>query len=157
MFEQISAFFNIDMIYLWLNIGVLPFWFTLVFFPNSKVCNVFVCSIFPIFVLTAIYVYLVYFVIISGYDFLDNFKLYLSLDSLNQLFMDKGFTIIFWTHFLAINLFCGSWIVSDSRKLSISKFITFFPLLITYFTGPFGIFVYWLVRIFYAKKITIYD
>ena len=157
MTEQISTFFTIDMIYLWLNIGIIPFWFILIFFPNSKVCGAFVASIFPIFVLSAIYLYLVYYFFISGYNFFDNFNLYLGLDTLNELFNEKGFLIIFWTHFLAINLFCGSWIVKDSRKLSMSKVLVFIPLIITYFTGPFGIFVYWLIRIFYAKRITLYD
>ena len=157
MTEQISIFFTIDMIYLWLNIGIIPFWFILIFFPNSKVCGAFVSSIFPIFVLSTIYLYLVYYFFISGYNFFDNFNLYLGLDTLNELFNEKGFLIIFWTHFLAINLFCGSWIVNDSRKFSMSKILIFFPLFITYFIGPFGIFVYWLIRIFYAKRVTLYD
>ena len=157
MIEQISNLFTIHTIYLWLNIGIIPFWFILIFFPNSKVCNIFVSSIFPIFVLSAIYLYLIYYFFISGYNFLDNFNLYLSLDSLSELFNDKGFLIIFWTHFLAINLFCGSWIVNDSKKLSINKIIVFFPLVITYFIGPFGIFIYWFIRIFFAKRMSLYD
>ena len=157
MIEQISNLFTIHTIYLWLNIGIIPFWFILIFFPNSKVCNIFVGSIFPIFVLSAIYLYLIYYFFISGYNFLDNFNLYLSLDSLSELFNDKGFLIIFWTHFLAINLFCGSWIVNDSKKLSINKIIVFFPLVVTYFIGPFGIFIYWFIRIFFAKRISLYD
>ena len=101
--------------------------------------------------------YLVYFFYVTGYDFGQNFSLYLSLDSLNQLFNEKAFLIIFWTHFIAINLFCGSWIVSDSRKFSMSKVLVFFPLVITYFVGPLGVFIYWLIRIFFAKKISLYD
>tara|TARA_B100001741_G_scaffold162990_1_gene134752 strand:+ start:45 stop:518 length:474 start_codon:yes stop_codon:yes gene_type:complete len=157
MAEQISSFFTIDMIYLWLNIGIIPFWFVLIFFPNSKICSFFVSSIFPIFILSLIYLYLVYFFYVTGYDFGQNFSLYLSLDSLNQLFNEKAFLIIFWTHFIAINLFCGSWIVSDSRKFSMSKILVFFPLVITYFIGPLGVFIYWLIRIFFAKKISLYD
>ena len=157
MTEQISTFFTIDMIFLWLNIGVIPFWFTLIFFPNSKVCSVFVSSVFPIFILSIIYLYLIYYYFISGYDFVQNFSLYLGLDSLGELFSERVFLIIFWTHFLSINLFCGSWIVSDSRKFSISKFLVFIPLVITYFTGPLGILIYWLIRIFYAKRISLYD
>ena len=157
MVEQISSFFTIDMIYLWLNIGIIPFWFVLIFFPNSKICSVFVSSIFPIFILSLIYLYLVYFFYVAGYNFGQNFSLYLSLDSLNELFNEKAFLIIFWTHFIAINLFCGSWIVSDSRKFSISKILVFFPLVITYFVGPLGVFIYWLIRIFFAKKISLYD
>ena len=157
MTEQISTFFTIDMIFLWLNIGVIPFWFILMFFPNSKVCGVFVSSVFPIFILSIIYLYLIYYYFIAGYDFVQNFSLYLGLDYLGELFSERAFLIIFWTHFLAINLFCGSWIVSDSRKFSISKILIFIPLIITYFTGPLGVFIYWLIRIFYAKRISLYD
>ena len=157
MAEQISTFFTTDMIYLWLNIGVIPFWFILMFFPSSKVCGVFVSSVFPIFILSIIYLYLVYYYFISGYDFVQNFSLYLGLDYLGELFSERAFLIIFWTHFLAINLFCGSWIVSDSRKFSMSKILVFIPLVITYFTGPLGILIYWLIRIFYAKRISLYD
>ena len=103
MIEQISAFFTIEMIYMWLNIGVLPFWFILIFFPSSRICNFFVSSIFPFIVLSAIYSYLFYDFFISGYNFLDNFKLYLGLDNLRELFVDSSFLIIFWTHFKEIN------------------------------------------------------
>ena len=157
MIEQISSFFTIDTIYLWLNFGVIPFWFILIFFPNSKICAVFVSSVFPIFTLSIIYIYLVYYFFISGYDFDQNFSLYLGLDNLSELFSERAFLIIFWTHFITINLFCGSWIVSDSRKFSISKILVSIPLIITYFTGPLGIFIYWLIRIFYAKRISLYD
>ena len=157
MAEQISTFFTTDMIYLWLNIGVIPFWFILMFFPSSKVCGVFVSSVFPIFILSIIYLYLIYYYFIAGYDFVQNFSLYLGLDYLGELFSERAFLIIFWTHFLAINLFCGSWIVSDSRKFSMSKILIFIPLVITYFTGPLGILIYWLIRIFYAKRISLYD
>ena len=74
MTEQISTFFTIDMIFLWLNIGVIPFWFILMFFPNSKVCGAFVSSIFPIFTLSVIYLYLVYYFFITGYNFTQNFS-----------------------------------------------------------------------------------
>ena len=157
MIEQISVFFTIEMIYLWLNLGVLPFWFILIFFPQSKICNFFVTSIFPFFILSAIYIYLIYYFIVSGYDFLSNFNLYLGLEELRSLLVDTSFLIIFWIHFIAINLFCGSWIVRDSQKFMMSKILIFFPLIITYFIGPVGIFVYWLIRIFFAKKISLYD
>ena len=157
MFEQIFTFFTIEMIYLWINIGVIPFWLVLIFFPNSKICSVFVSSIFPIFLLSSVYLYLIYYFIVSDYNYLNNFNLYLGLESLKELFNETGFLILFWIHFITINLFCGSWIVNDSRKLSMSKFLVFMPLIITYFTGPLGIFVYWILRIFFAKRISLYD
>ena len=157
MIEQIYTFFTIDMIYLWLNIGVIPFWIILLFFPQSKISSFFVSSIFPYFLFGAIYIYLLYYVFIQDYDFLNNFNLYLGIDELSDLFSNSSYLILFWVHFLAINLFCGSWIVKDSQKLNISKIIVFFPLLFTYFIGPVGIFIYWIIRIFFAKRVSLYD
>ena len=50
------------------------------------------------------------------------------------------------------NFSTGAWL-----KLAINKIVIIFPLLITYLIGPLGIFVYWLVRIFHAKSINLYD
>ena len=33
-----------------------------------------------------------------------------------------------------------------------NKIVIIFPLLIIYLIGPIGIFIYWLIRIFYAKS-----
>ena len=157
MIEQVASFFNIEMIYLWLNFGVIPFWFVLIFFPNSKVSGLFVTSIFPILILSSVYIYLLYSFFISGYDFNNNFILYFGLYDLAELFENDEFLILFWLHFLAINLFCGSWIVRDSQKFFVSKYLVFIPLIFTYFIGPFGIFIYWVLRIFYAKRISLID
>ena len=157
MLEQISTYFTFEMVYLWLNIGVIPFWLVLIFFPNSKLGSIFVSSIFPIFILRGTYIFVIYKSFLGSYDFVENFNLYLGIDNLSDLFSNKEFLIIFWIHFLAINLFCGSWISRDGSRLAISKYLTFFPLIVTYFIGPLGIFIYWVIRIFYAKKISLYD
>ena len=157
MIEQIYTYFTIEMIYLWLNIAIIPFWFVLVFFPQSKICKIFTISIFPILIFSMIYCYVIYLIFQTGYDFLNNFKLYLGIKELLNLFSDSSFLILFWIHFLAINLFCGGWIVNDYQKFGISKILIFFPLIITYFVGPLGISIYWIIRIFYAKKINLYD
>ena len=148
MIEQIYTYFTIEMIYLWVNLGVLPFWLILFFFPQSKICKIFTTSIFPIFIFSLIYLYLIYLIFRYDYDFLNNFRLYLGMKELSNLFSDNSFLILFWIHFLAINLFCGAWIVNDYQKYNISKILMFFPILITYFIGPLGIFVYWIIRIF---------
>ena len=145
------------MIYLWLNFGVLPFWIILIFFPQSNLCRYFVTSIFPYLIFSSVYVFLIIEFYKDNYNFVDNFNLYLGLDSLNNLFDNNYFLITFWVHFLAINLFCGSWIVKDSLKLTMPKFLVFFPLIVTYFIGPLGIFIYWFIRIFFAKRISIFD
>ena len=157
MIEQIYIYFSIETIYLWLNIGVLPFWFLLIFLPKTKFCKIFVTSIFPLLILSIIDLYLIFEIYKSGFNLFDGFNLYLGLDELSNIFSDKNYIILFWIHFLAINLFCGSWIARDSQKFNIPKFLTFIPLVLTYFIGPLGIFVYWLIRIFFSKKIDLYD
>ena len=157
MIEQIYIYFSIEVIYLWLNIGMLPFWFLLIFLPETKFCKIFVTSIFPLLILSIIDLYLIFEIYKSGFNLFDGFNLYLGLDELSNIFSDKNYIILFWIHFLAINLFCGSWIVRDSQKFNIPKFLTFIPLVLTYFIGPLGIFVYWLIRIFFSKKIDLYD
>jgi len=145
------------MIYLWLNFGVLPFWFILIFFPQSRICKIFTTSIFPMIIFSLIYSYLIYTIFTDDYDFLKNFSLYISFANLLNLFENSYFLILFWIHFLALNLFCGGWMVNDYQKFNMPKVLIFFPLLITYFVGPLGIFFYWIFKIFYAKKISLYD
>ena len=157
MIEQIYIYFSIKTIYLWLNIGMLPFWFLLIFLPQTKFCKIFVTSIFPLLILSIIDLYLIIQIYKAGFNLFDVFNLYLGLDELSNIFSDKNYIILFWIHFLAINLFCGSWIDRDSQKFIIPKFLTFIPLVLTYFIGPLGIFIYWLIRIFFSKKIDLYD
>ena len=157
MIEQIYTFFTMDMIYLWLNLGVLPFWFVLVVFPKSQICRVFITSIFPFFVLSLAYTYLLYLAYIDGYDFLQNFKLYLGLGEVYNLFENQSFLLLFWVHFLAMNLFCGGWIVKDSQMFGMNKFLVSLPLIIIYLIGPIGLTIYWIIRIFYAKRINLYE
>ena len=157
MIEQIYTYFSIPTIYMWLNIGVLPFWFMLIFFTNSKICRVFVTSVFPIFIFASINLYLIFEIYKTGFNFLNIFNLYLGFDELTDLFSEKNYIILFWIHFLSINLFCGCWIVRDHIKFSMPKLLAFFPLILTYFIGPLGLFIYWIIRIFFSKKIDLYD
>jgi len=157
MIDQIYTFFTVEIVYLWLNIGILPFWFTLIFFPQSQISRVFITSAFPILILSLTYIYLLYIAYLDSYDFLQNFKLYLGLSEISNLFQNQNFLILFWIHFLGINLFCGGWIVKDSQLYNINKFLVSLTLIITYLIGPIGLTIYWIIRIFYAKRISLYD
>ena len=157
MIEQIYNYFSIDMLYYWVNLGVLPFWLILIFFPTSNLCRYFVTSIFPIFILSGAYIFLLYKSYLNSYDFNSNFSLYMGIDDTIDLFSNKSFLMMFWIHFISINLFTGGWIVKDSQKLVINKFLISIPLIITYLIGPLGLLIYWLIRIFYAKNINLYD
>ena len=157
MIEQIYTYFTIETLYMWVNLGVLPFWFILIVFPQSHLSRIFVTSIFPFLILGGVYIFILYKSYLIGYDFDDNFSLYLGLSELSRLFEDHLYIMIFWTHFIAINLFIGGWIVKDSQKFSINKVLMAVPLIMTYLIGPIGLFLYWIIRIFYAKRISLYE
>ena len=152
MIEQIYTYFTIETLYMWINLGVLPFWFILIFFPQSHLSRIFVTSIFPFFILSGVYIFILYKSYLSGYDFDGNFTLYFGLSELSRLFEDHLYIMIFWTHFIAINLFIGGWIVKDSQKFAINKVLMAVPLIVTYLIGPIGLFLYLIIRIFYTKR-----
>ena len=157
MIEQIYNYLTIEMLYFWVNLGVLPLWFILIFFPQSQLCKYFVTSIFPIFILSGSYIFMLYKSYLNSYDFIGNFNLYFGINNLSDLFSDNSYLMIFWIHFISINLFAGGWIVRDSQKFSINKILLVLPLLVTYLIGPLGLFIYWIIRIFHAKSINLYD
>ncbi len=157
MIEQIYTYFTIEILYFWVNLGVLPFWLILIFFPTSNINKFFVTSILPILLLSGAYIFALYKSYLNTYDFISNFELYLSISNLSNLFSNNLFLILFWIHFVSINLFIGGWMVRDSQKLYINKILVAFPLIITYLIGPLGVFIYWLIRIFYAKSINLYE
>ena len=156
MINDLLALINSENIYLLANLGVIPFWLLLIFAPNHSLTNFFVQSIIVPMLLAVGYIYLSYNLYLENNIF-DGFELYTSLAGLYSMFANESLLLIFWLHFLAISLFAGSWIIRDSKRYFIPKIITIPSLILTYFTGPVGILVYWFFRIFFAKKISFND
>ena len=101
--------------------------------------------------------YVIYETILLDEAIFDVFKLYLSLDDLYTIFATESLLLIFWLHFLAINIFLGSWVSRDGIKYSLPRSFVVIPLILIYFTGPIGLVIYWMIRIFYAKKLGFHD
>ena len=95
MIEQIYNYFTIEMLYYWVNLGVLPFWLILIFIPQSYISRFFVTSIFPIFILSGVYIFVIYKSYLSSYDFFGNFNLYLGLGNLSVLFVDNFYLMVY--------------------------------------------------------------
>ena len=156
MINNLLSLLNFENIYLIANWGVIPFWFLLIVLPSQQITNFFVQSIIIPLLLSVGYAYLSYNIYLNG-NILGGFELYKGLDDLYSMFANEALLLIFWLHFLAISLFAGAWIVRDSRKYFIPKIITIPSLILTYFTGPIGLVIYWFIRIFFAKKISFND
>ena len=156
MINNFLSLLTYENIYLVANWGVIPFWLLLIFLPYNQLTNFLAQSVIAPLLLAVGYVYLSYKIFQEGNIF-DGFELYSGLDGLYSMFANEALLLIFWLHFLAISLFTGAWIVRDSKKYLIPKIITIPSLILTYFTGPIGLVIYWFLRILFAKKISFND
>ena len=156
MIDNLLSFLTYENIYYIANIGVIPCWLLLIILPNHIITKFFLKSVIIPLLLSTAYIFVTYQIYITENIF-EVFNLYLGLDELYALFSNEAFLLIFWLHFLSISLFVGNWIVNDSKMHMVSKPFIIASLIITYFTGPAGLVFYWLIRIFYSKKINYYD
>ena len=156
MLDNLLALLTPENIYLAANWGVLPFWMLLIFAPNNGITTFLTQSIIAPLLLAMGYSFLSYNLYLEKNIF-DGFELYSGLDGLYSMFANEILLLVFWLHFLAISLFAGAWIIRDARKYLIPKIITIPSLVLTYFSGPVGLVIYWFLRIFFAKKISFND
>ena len=156
MINNLLDILSYENIYLIANWGVLPFWLLLIIMPNHVLTNFFAQSIIAPLLLAGAYGFIAYNIFLEG-NILDSFDLYLGLDGLYTIFSSESFLLVFWIHFLAISLFVGAWISRDSQRYMVPRFFVTISLILTYFTGPVGLLFYWLIRIFFAKKINFND
>ena len=156
MINNLLELLTYENIYLVANWGVIPFWLLLIFVPNHQLTNFLAQSVIVPLLFAVSYAFLSYNIFLDGNIF-DGFELYNGLDGLYSMFANEALLLVFWLHFLAISLFTGAWIVRDSKRYFIPKIITIPSLILTYFSGPIGLVIYWLIRIFFAKKISFND
>ena len=157
MIIQFAEYLTFENIYLWSNLGILPFWLMLIIIPKSRFTQIFVNSIIIPLILSTAYIYVIYQTILLDENLVDIFKLFLSLDDLYTVFATESFLLIFWLHFIALNIFLGSWVSRDGLKYQVPRTLVSIPLILIYFTGPIGLVLYWLFRIFYSRKLGFHD
>tara|TARA_B110001450_G_C17518483_1_gene439529 strand:- start:44 stop:517 length:474 start_codon:yes stop_codon:yes gene_type:complete len=157
MLIQFQEYLTLSNIYLWATLGVLPFWLILIIIPNSNITKFLLNSILLPLIISGIYIYVIYQAFLLGEDFFEIFNLYLGLENLTVVFSTETFLLIFWLHFLILNILLGTWVSRDSLKYSIPKPFVILTLLMVYFVGPIGLVFYWFFRVFYAKRISLYD
>ncbi len=157
MLIQFANYLTFENIYLWSNFGLIPFWLMLAIAPNSKFTQILLNSIVLPLILSTAYIYVIYQSILLDESLINIFKLYLSLDNLYTIFSVESFLLVFWLHFLALNLFLGSWIARDGVKYNLPRGLVVVPLILVYFTGPIGLILYWFIRVFKAKKLGFHE
>jgi len=70
-----------------------------------------------------------------------------TLEGVAALFSNHWLLLAGWIHYLAFDLFIGSWQVRDSAKNGISHWLVIPCLALTFLFGPIGLLLYFLVRL----------
>jgi hypothetical protein len=73
-----------------------------------------------------------------------------SLAEVAQLFANPWLLLAGWTHYLAFDLFVGSWEAQDARARGIAHWLVLPCLLLTFLFGPAGWLLYLTLRLAHA-------
>ena len=74
-----------------------------------------------------------------------------SLADVMQLFTNKNAALAGWIHYLAFDLFVGSWEVKDAQERGVSHWFVVPCLFLTFLLGPIGFLAYHAVRLIAAR------
>lgn len=127
-----SEFFSL------VNTVALFGWLPLVFAPNWRwsipVARIFVCG------------FCLCYVVVLGLHWGEGEGGFDSLENVAKLFANEWVLVGGWIHYLAFDLFCGSWIVADGRRrgLALWRVIPCLPL--TFLFGPAGLGLFYLLN-----------
>jgi prepilin signal peptidase PulO-like enzyme (type II secretory pathway) len=75
-----------------------------------------------------------------------------SLADVMKLFTNEWAVLSGWIHYLAFDLFVGTWEVKDAQEKGISHWFVIPCLFLTFMLGPIGFLLYSILRVFLAKK-----
>lgn len=76
-----------------------------------------------------------------------------SLQGVMQLFENPNAVLAGWIHYLAFDLFIGSWILRDSQRHAIHHLIIVPVLFLTLMFGPIGLMIYGIIRAIKTKVV----
>jgi hypothetical protein len=126
------------------NMLVMPGWLLLVFLPRWRYTTSMITSCLLPAVLGVCYVALFAANFRSQPD---GFAAFNTLAGVKSLFQNDALLLAGWIHYLAFDLFVGSWEVRDARRLGIPHLLVIPCLAATLMLGPAGLLAYLVLRL----------
>ena len=139
-----------DLLFRLVNNVALFGWLVLVFLPRWRWSTRLIGPAIVPLLLAAIYTFLA----ITNFGHGGGFS---SLASVALLFQNRSLLLAGWIHYLAFDLFIGSWEVRDSQRLGIAHYLVVPCLVLTFLFGPAGWLLYFLVRTAVTRTIGVSD
>ena len=123
---------------------VMPGWLLLVFLPRWRYTTSVITSVLLPAVLGVCYVAL-FAANFSSQP--DGFAAFNTLAGVKSLFQNDSLLLAGWIHYLAFDLFVGSWEVRDAQRLGIHQLLVIPCLACTLMMGPAGLLAYFVLRL----------
>lgn len=130
---------------------VLPGWLLLVFLPRWRWTARLVCPVLIPLLLALVYLWLV------ATTFGRTPGDFGSLAGVSQLFQNPRALLAGWIHYLAFDLFIGSWEVRDAQRNGVHHLLVVPCLALTFLFGPVGLLLYFAIRAAVKRKVIVGD
>ena len=142
---------NYEVLFSIVNLIALFSWGLLIFLPKWR--WTFACVVsgaIPV-LLGIFYTVLIAFSFTSGVDNGGGFG---SLLEIRNLFEHDVALLAGWTHYLALDLFVGTWILSNSQRVGITHLWVVPCLIFAFLLAPMGLVLYFIIRTIFTKKVS---
>ena len=128
---------------------VLPGWLLLVFLPRRKWAARLVCPVVIPLLLALVYLWLV------ATTFGRTPGGFGSLAEVSLLFQNPRALLAGWIHYLAFDLFVGSWEVRDAQRAGVHHLLVVPCLVLTFLFGPAGLLLYFALRAALKRRVSV--
>lgn len=131
---------NLDMVYSLCSLVAVGGWLCLLAAPLARDRLIMAARAFAL-VLCAAYLWQFFFITesVEGGSFS-------TLPGIVAFFTSPGNVMLGWTHYLAFDLFIGSWEVEDAGRRGIPHWLVIPCMVFTFLLGPIGLGLYFLLR-----------
>jgi hypothetical protein len=138
-----------DLLFKVLNAAVLPGWALLFFAPRWRWTATLVSGcVLPLLMAAAYLLLLVTSPRTEGGGFA-------TLEQVRTLFQNPHAVLVGWVHYLAFDLFVGSWEVRDAQRLGLPHLLVVPCLFFTLMLGPVGLLLYFALRLATRRKLAL--
>jgi hypothetical protein len=136
-----------DSLFSFASILVLPGWLLLVLLPRWKYSATLVAAVVIPALLGLLYAWL----IVSHFGSTGGG--FGSLAEVRALFSNEFLLLAGWIHYLAFDLFIGSWEVRDAQRHGVHHLAVIPCLVLTFLFGPVGLVLYFVIRTGVTRRI----
>ncbi len=136
-----------DVLFSWANNAALIGWLLLIIVPSWKFTKKLVqACVIPI-LLSGVYLFL----IVTHFTEMQEGG-FGSLEQLEILFANRNLILLGWVHYLAFDLWIGTWEYNDAVKHGINRWVLLPCQILTFLAGPVGLLLYLTIRNIKTQK-----